>query len=390
MPGTSGLHRTDHEPRNSSRHGHTQSDVYGGSSRSHQQDRSERLPHLTARRAAEKEKRAEQGKLPNELWGARANELMRITSNRSDRAESGRRHVEENLGLRRANSDPKRRIQQRQRSDIEILLDRADAQKKAKRAAISQKDVDRFRKINAEAEEELQRRLTAVNQTSVDITRRLDYTYYNLLEKVGNLVAIVQSFQSLSSQTKNLIDDFAKDASTLDRDVKIKVETLKTSFDEREVRIRQLEERGARANAQAQDLGARLENARQRVEAWEKKEGAERRRRSWFWRSTWTVLTVILVITFFALIWRELQSEVDIVRLALMDEQDRSEFLNQSLFLDKFAAKGMKVPYDVKRILSNVAERKSRPPTMSSSSEVPTEPASLLSEDARLRALDEL
>ncbi len=260
----------------------------------------------------------------------------------------------------------------------------------ASRAAVSQKDVDKIRRTNAEAEEELHTRLATVNKTSMDITRRLDYTYYNLLEKVGNLVAIVQSFHSLSSQTKNLIDSFAKEASMLETDVKTKVETSKTSFDEREVRVRRLEERGARANAKARDLGARLENARQQVEAWEKKEGAERRRRSWFWRSTWTVLSVVLVVIFLGLTWRKWQSEAAIVRMALMDGNGRFEHRNQSQLLDGNAVKRMDVPGDVKSILSGVAERKSRRVGKPSPTKAKIEPASSLREDARLSILDEL
>jgi hypothetical protein len=114
-----------------------------------------------------------------------------------------------------------------------MLLDRAEAKKVADRAAVTQKDVEKLRNITAEAEKELYGRLAAVNNTSVDITRRLDYTYYNLSEKVGNLVAIVKSFHSLSSQTKDMIDTFAGEASMLERDVKIKVERLRTTFDER-------------------------------------------------------------------------------------------------------------------------------------------------------------
>jgi hypothetical protein len=316
---------------------------------------------------------------------------MRIASNRSDRAGTERPHIEGGAtSLRRTNSDPRRRLQPRKRSEVEILLDQAEARKMANRAAVSQKGVDKIRNINAEAEEELHRRLVAVNKTSVDITRRLDYTYYNLLEKVGNLVAIVQSFHSLSSQTKNLIHDFAKDASMLEKDVRTKVEIFKTSFDDREVRVRQLEERGARANAKAQDLGARLEKAQQRVEAWEKKEGVERRRRSWFWRSTWTFVLLGLVAVFFGLTWRGWKSEVEIVRMALMHDGATAGVLNQSLFLDGDALERMQVPSDVKSILSGVAERRSRPGGEPSLTEVMTEPTSHLKKDDRLRVLDEL
>lgn len=365
--------------------------MQGVGSRSHRHGRSERLPHLTSGIAAERERRAEQRKLASDLSGSRTDDLWRIASNQSHRAGTGTETVIEEAGSRyRAISDPKKRWQQTQRSQVEILLDLADAQKMADRTAASQADVDRIRKANDEAEQELKRRLAAVNKTSADITRRLDYTYYNVLEKMGNLEAIVQSFRSLSSQIRDLIDNFTREASTLEMDVVTKVETFRTSFDEREVRVKQLEERGARANSKAQELRARFENARQRVDAWEKKEGAERRRRSWFWRSFRTAFIVVLVAIFSGFTWREWNSEVDVLRKALLDDNGRLGRLNQSLFLDKDAVGRMDVPGDVKSILSGAAERRSRPAPKALSSEVTAAAVNRPMDDERLRALDEL
>lgn len=204
--------------------------------------------------------------------------MQRIATSRSDRARTGEPGFEKATELGRVNSDPRGRLQQAPKSRFEMLLDRVEAKKVADRAAVTQKDVDKLRNITAEAEKELHGRLAAVNNTSVDITRRLDYTYYNLLEQVGSLVAIAKSLHSLSSPIKDMIDTFAREASMLERDVKIKVERWRSTFDGKESHVERLEERGVRANAKAQDLGTRLENLRQRVEAWEEKEGAERRR----------------------------------------------------------------------------------------------------------------
>ncbi len=390
IPITAVRHRTDREHRGSSRHRHTQSDVHGGGFRSHRRDRSDGLPHLTAGLAIERERRAEQAKLSSDSWTALGNDLRRIASNRSGRIGTAGPGIVEATGLRRSNSDPKKRTQQNQKSEAEILLDLAEARKMAKRASLTHKAVDRLRKTNAEAEEELQRQLADINKTSADMTRRLDYTYYNLLEKVGNLVAVVQSFQSLSSQSRDMIDHFTKEASMLERDVRIKVERFKTSFEEREERVRTLEERGASANTKAQDLGARLEKARQRVEDWEKKEGVERRRRSWLWRSCWMVAIVVLLVMYVGLTWREWRSEVDIVRRALMHENGKVWILSRGLSHEKEAVERTEVPADVKDILSRVAERRGLPSRQPSPTGAITEPASRLGIDERLAALDQL
>lgn len=390
IPGSSSHYRPGHERRHSSRHHHTQSDVHGGRTRSHRRDRSEGRYHLTAGIAGAKEKITEQAKLPNEMWGARTHDLRRIATNRSHRPRVGGTTTEEVAGLRKTNSTPVRRAQQYQRSHVEVLLDEAEARKMAIRATASQKDIDKIHLMNAEAEEELQRRLTAVNKTSVDITRRLDYTYYNLLEKVGDTLAIVQSFQALSSQTKEMTDHFTREASMLESDVKRKVETLKKTFDEREMRVKQLEERGSRAHTKAQELGARLENARSRLEAWEKKEGEEKRRRSWFWRSTWTVVALILVLIFFGLTWREWLSEIAIVRMVLTDNGGNLGVLNQSLFADTGGVSRMEVLGDVKSILSGFAARRSLPASTPVVMPVTTTHSNRLELDERLRILDEL
>ena len=387
-PITAVRHRSSHEHHNVSRHRLTQSDAHGGSFKSYRRDKGEDLPHLTAGIAAEKARR-ELAKLPNEPWGALGNDLRRIASNKSGRAGTGRPGMEEVASLRRASSDPKRQSQPKQRSQVEILLDRAEARKMANRAAVTQKDVDKLRKTTAEAEEELRRRLAAVNKASMDLTRKLDYTYYVVLEKLGNLAAIVQSFHSLSSQSKEMIDNFVKEASLLEKDVSIKVESFKTSFDEQGIRARLLEERGARASAEAQALSARLDKARQRVEAWEEQERVDRRRRSWFWKSTWTVFIVVLVVLFFGLAWREWRSQVDVMGVALRHENGGSGLTNQSLFLERNAMEGMEVPGDVKGFLSDVAER-SRPSGKHPPYEAMTDAPGHLMEDERLRALDEL
>ena len=279
------------------------------------------------------------------------------------------------------------------------------------RAAVTQRDVDRIRKINAEAEAELQRRLAAVNKTSIDITRKLDYTYYKLLEKVGNLVSLVQSFQSLSTQTQELVSNFAREASTLETAVKNKLETFQTGFHERETRVRRLEERGTRATTKAQQLGARLETARQRVEAWEKREGAERRRRSRFWKSAWTLLLVVMLVGFFGLTWRAWREEVDLVRAALAVHVDHDDGHghghehggglgrgngSSGRFLDREVVEELDVPVEVKEILKGVVERRvgggggGSGGSGSSSNAVTARPSLDFREDERLRALDEL
>jgi hypothetical protein len=125
------------------------------------------------------------------------------------------------------------------------------------------------------------------------------------------------------------------------------------------------------------------------VEAWEK-EGAERRRRSWLWRSTWTILIVVMVVILFGLTWGEWQSEADIVRMALMDQDGGFGHLHRSLLLDEDVVGRMRLPDDIKSVLSGIQERRrSRPADLPEPIEPAIMPASH-QDDERLRALDEL
>src|SRR2546423_948377 len=253
-------------------HKHTQSEAHGSRKRE-----SDSLPHLTAGLVAERRRQdSERLKAGDFLLGARGHELRHMASTRSYRPGEGSNtdggnENRRNELRRRATSDPKPPASIT-KSPIENALDRAYEKKLARMASITQKDVDRMKARSTEAEDELRGRLDDLGQIAMDITRRLDYTYYSLLERIGSLVSTIHSFQSLSTQSQALLNGFEMEAELLDKDIKRRIGKFKEGFYEREVRVAGLEQRGKIAGNKAMQLGQRLESARIIVEDWEKRE----------------------------------------------------------------------------------------------------------------------
>ncbi|KAG9784266.1 hypothetical protein KCU88_g2787, partial [Aureobasidium melanogenum] len=144
-------------------------------------------------------------------------------------------------------------------------------------------------------------RIAAITAKGAEITRRLDYGYYNLLETVGSLVAIITGFQSLSKQSEQLIVNFDKETRRLDADTNKRVNSFKAAFEARDRKTQALAERGQKANAKAEELSLRLENARLVIQNWEKRE--DQVRKVWgrvvgvvWWTSITVVALVVLVV----------------------------------------------------------------------------------------------
>ena len=366
------------------RHKHTQSEVHGP-----RQHGSDSLPHLTAGLVAERRRQdSEKQRATDFLLGPRAQELRRMASTRSYRqgevaSTDGRNDLRNEL-RRRATSDPKTPSKV-VKSPIENALDKAYEKKLARIGSVTQKDVDRMKVRSAEAEEELRSRLDYLVQMSMDITRRLDYTYYSLLERIGSLVSTIHSFQSLSTQSRALVEGFEKEAEHLDTDIKRKIGRFRDGFEEREARIAELEQRGTKAGNKAVQLGKRLESARIIVEDWEKRESGAMRARARMWRGTWFACGVVLLVIITLVLWKEGSSGADAVKAGLSIPEMGD--LNQSLRIDGEVLREKKIPEHVQSILHGIETRRSQS-TWTLPASVPVETAE--DDDKRLRALDEL
>ena len=348
------------------------------------------MPHLTAGLAAEKARHeGDRPRAGDFLLGPRAHEIKRMASTRSYRPTgAGDAASMDNRPdvRRRASSDPKD-LSRNIKSPIELALDKADAKRKSSVAGATEKDVERMRVNARKAEDELRSRLAEIGQTSTDITRRLDYTYYSLLERLGNLMSTIHSFRSLTTQSQALIDNFSKEAKNLDTDIKQRMGNFREGFEDREIRVADLEQRRTKAKNKAQQLGQRLENARTIVENWEKREAEARKRRGRMFKGTWWTLISILGIVLVLLLWKEWKFGSDPVRAGLGLPPGCT--FNKSLRIDVDKVERKEIPQDVKNILQSIeARRKTRGMTRTPSA--PRAATTADDDDKRLRALDEL
>ncbi|KAL5333599.1 hypothetical protein BJX70DRAFT_380474 [Aspergillus crustosus] len=138
--------------------------------------------------------------------------------------------------------------------------------------------------------------LSVIGTLATDITRRLDYTYYGLLEKIAALNVTIASFQELSDSASKLFDDFQRETTGLEQDIWKQIGDLH-DFQPQLQRIEALEERMRASKTRAKDLGNRLEAMRNEIERWDKREIEWQTRTNQRLRIFWgLVITAILAI----------------------------------------------------------------------------------------------
>ncbi|KIV85720.1 hypothetical protein PV11_01381 [Exophiala sideris] len=357
------LHRV-HLPGSHHRHQHTRSHSHSRDSnykRGHRPTQSEALsslrgppsketnsalPHLVAGLNAEREKRT------HAQWGPAGTQS-------TDYTDGGR--FDPRL---RAVSDPHRPPPQpKPKTSFELALERGDQARVARRIHVKREDIVRRDAEIAAAEEEMREHLADISSKGVEITRRLDYGYYNLLETVGNLIATITSFQSLSKQTGQLITNFDKETQRLDAETRKRVEGFKKGFAERERKAHALAERGRKASEKAEQLSVRLENARMIVENWERREDQVRKVWDRVFKIVWSTSISILVLVALVVLGKEWWFRGDPVKAGLRAHSEGS--WNKSLRLGTSAGENERVlldenvhlPEDVKDLLQGIAER---------------------------------
>lgn len=118
---------------------------------------------------------------------------------------------------------------------------------------------------------ELRTALQSLSTLSRTTTRRLDTTYYNLLQTLGTLVSTNNSLQELLHSTVRLQEEFREETDELKEDVDRQLEGLH-DFDEQRSRIEALQGRMQRRRSTMKDLERRLGAVWDRIIDWERRE----------------------------------------------------------------------------------------------------------------------
>ncbi|ODM15937.1 hypothetical protein SI65_08778 [Aspergillus cristatus] len=162
----------------------------------------------------------------------------------------------------------------------------------------SPEDLEQVTSRRKQAEEYLRSALVSIGTLATDITRRLDYTYYNLLEKITALNTTISSFQGLADSTSTIFNEFEREIAGMYQEINRQVGEL-GEFQPQLEKIEALEERMKRNKEKAEALEGRLEKMKDEVSRWEKKEVEWQSRVNRRLRIFWSVVvtaTLALVI----------------------------------------------------------------------------------------------
>lgn len=113
---------------------------------------------------------------------------------------------------------------------------------------------------------DLRTALQTLSDQSMKTSRRLDDTYYSILEKVSTLRQTIGTLQELSGLTRELHRNFETDAQELIDDVRGQFENS-NNYDVQQKQVAALEERIRAGKEKADALTARLAEAKQRADA---------------------------------------------------------------------------------------------------------------------------
>jgi hypothetical protein len=172
----------------------------------------------------------------------------------------------------------------------------------------------------------LRNALLGLNALSNNTTRRLDNTYYSVLEKLSMLQGTIASMKELASMARQLNGEFEMESQELVADVNSQID-LYEGFDEQEKRILALAERVRMGREKIKDLGGRVELVKTRVEGWEAAEAEWKEKTRRRLRLLWILMGIAGGIFVLVMIFQNLPAKTP--------GQDAQKALNASGLLGK-------------------------------------------------------
>lgn len=121
--------------------------------------------------------------------------------------------------------------------------------------------------------------MNVLSELAHSSTRRLDHTYYIILEKVGLLRSTIGSLQELTTASGKLHHDFKQQIDNVEAEFHGQIGGF-ADFEGKQKAIHEFEHRVESSMDKAKQLKDRLEQSRKRVELWETQESAWQARTS--------------------------------------------------------------------------------------------------------------
>jgi hypothetical protein len=139
-----------------------------------------------------------------------------------------------------------------------------------------------------------------LNTLSNITTRRLDTTYYTVLEKLSTLQYTIMSMKELATLTRQQNKDFKTESEEVVKDITVQLDGFE-GFDDQQKRIENLQERVKEGRQRIKALGGRVDVVKDRVESWERAEGEWQDKTRKRMRILWILMSVC-VAAFLALV----------------------------------------------------------------------------------------
>ncbi|KEY70605.1 hypothetical protein S7711_02209 [Stachybotrys chartarum IBT 7711] len=142
--------------------------------------------------------------------------------------------------------------------------------------------------------EVLKQSLEDLHTFSTITTKRLDETYYAVLEKMSALQNTVAALKDLAETSRDIHGSFEKGSRSLENDIVTQLSSL-GRFEEQRTKINSLQSRIHSGRSKMQSLSRRVDAVRERIEGWARadKEWQDRTRKRL--RYFWVILSVLLL-----------------------------------------------------------------------------------------------
>ncbi|KAL7798055.1 hypothetical protein V8C37DRAFT_368509 [Trichoderma ceciliae] len=141
----------------------------------------------------------------------------------------------------------------------------------------------------------LRQSLTELNGFSADTTRQLDQTHHALLEKTSGLQVMVKALKDLAQASCDLQVGFERTARELETDITEQLRGI-GQFESQQSTIETLQGRIHQGRQTVDELAARVDVVRRRVEGWERADRAWQEKTRKRLRITWAALSIIVCI----------------------------------------------------------------------------------------------
>ncbi|KAF1346896.1 hypothetical protein BDV97DRAFT_371439 [Delphinella strobiligena] len=170
--------------------------------------------------------------------------------------------------------------------------------------------------------EEVSEALNALSKDAHTATRKLDDTYYALLERTGTLKATIASLQDLSTHATETRKEWREEVSIGKEKIEAKIESF-ANFEAQEQVVEELVWRLKNAKDRAAELEQRLETCRGRLEGFQQKEQESRRKINKRWKLCWLSLSLLVLAVILLIVWRQRRGDPPL----LTDLRGRGEAL---------------------------------------------------------------